>query len=392
VDTSLRDLWHFRRPLVETLLEAGVDVWFVGPRDDDGECERQGVKVRTWNLDRGSAALLSNAKELTGLARSYRELRPALVHQFGAKPIVYGSIAARLTGGRCAMVSTVTGLGHVFTGTRPWLQRILTAMYRAALPVNDVMVFMNGDDPRTLGVGGSQRIRVTRSGEGVDTDRFSPERVPEGKRIDLRRALGLSPTTRVVMLVSRMLAEKGVREFVEAAAEVRRQVPGTVFVLVGGTDEQSPSGIQRRTLEAWHREGKVMYLGRRRDVPEMMALATTVVLPSYYREGIPQVLLEGAAMAKPLVATDVPGCREVVAPGVNGFLVPPRDVLQLSGAISRILRDEKRQSDFGRASRALSVERFDRRHAVAEALDVYRDALRRRSRETAGAGSRAGCR
>lgn len=379
VDTSLRDLWHFRRPLVETLLGAGVEVWFVGPSDDgDQEFARRGVRVMHWDLNRGSTAVWSNVGELRALVQSYRRLRPLLVHQFGAKPIAYGSLAARSMMNGCAVVSSVTGLGHVFASARPGLQRIVKALYRVSLMASDAMVFMNPDDPRTLGLSGAPKVRVTRSGEGVDTDRFSTTRVADGRVAQIRQELGVGPGSRVVMLISRMLEEKGVRTFVEASAEVRRRVPGTVFVLVGGVDEQSPTGIPGRVLESWHRERQVVYLGRRHDVPELMAVATTVVLPTYYREGIPQVLLEAAAMRKPLVATDVPGCREVVTPGVNGFLVPPRDVPRLSSAISTLLQDEELQRAFGQASHALSVERFDCRLAVAESLEVYGEALRNR--------------
>lgn len=382
VDTSLRDLWHFRRPLVETLLGAGVEVWFVGPVDDgDQEFAQRGVRVMPWALNRGSTALWANAAELAALAQSYRRVRPHLVHQFGAKPIAYGSLAARSLMGACAVVSTVTGLGHVFASGRPGLQRVVKGLYRMSLMASNVMVFLNPDDPGTLGLHGARKVRVTRSGEGVDTDRFSTPRVDQRRVAQIRSELGADGGAGVVMLVARMLEEKGVREFVEASTEVRRRVPGTVFVLVGEVDEESPSGIPRRVLDGWHREGRIVYLGRRGDIPELMAAATTLVLPTY-REGMPQVLLEGAAMAKPLVASDVPGCREVITPGVNGFLVPARNVPELSAAIRTILEDAQLQRAFGTASRALSTTRFDRRHAVAEALEVYGDALR--SRNSAG--------
>jgi glycosyltransferase involved in cell wall biosynthesis len=366
--------------LIECLLGADVEVWVIGPNDDgDRDFAQIGVRVMPWNLHRGSTAMWSNTSELTALARAYRRVRPFLVHQFGAKPVIYGSLASLSIGGTGAVVSTVTGLGHVFAGARPGLRRVVEAMYRVASMSSDVMIFMNPDDPQTVGLSNSPKVRVTRSGEGVDTDRFSISRIPAERIARIRRELGVSPHTAIVMQVSRMLEEKGVRDFVAASGEVRRQVPDAVFVLLGGVDEQSPTGIPAAVLDGWHREGRIVYLGSRREVPELMAAATIVALPTYYREGIPQVLVEAAAMGKPLVATDVPGCREVVRPGVNGILVPPRDVARLGAAIVTILQSDELQRSFGRASRTLSVERFDRRHAVTEVLDIYGGALQRRA-------------
>jgi glycosyltransferase involved in cell wall biosynthesis len=211
-------------------------------------------------------------------------------------------------------------------------------------------------------------------GEGVDLETFSPSAVPPERRAALRSELGLGPDNHVVLMVGRMLRHKGVLEFVEAARRVRAACPGAVFVLVGPSDEGNPARIPSEKLQAWESEGAVRYLGMRGDVRDLMAVADVVVLPSY-REGIPRVLIEAAAMGRPLVATDVPGCREVVRNGVNGFLVPARDAVALAEAIEFILKNPKLRAEFGAASRQLAEERFSDQRVVGCILDLYRALL-----------------
>jgi len=168
-----------------------------------------------------------------------------------------------------------------------------------------------------------------------------------------------------------MLWHKGVREFVEAARQVRQRFPSATFLLVGPSDAGNPARVPPAALRAWEAEGIVRYLGARTDVRDLMAIADIVVLPTYYREGLPRVLVEAAAMARPLVATDVPGCREVVQPGVNGLLVPPRDVPALAEAIEQLLADPERRAGFGEMSRAMAEAKFSDRQVVGQILALY---------------------
>lgn len=379
VATSVRDLWHFRRALVESLLSANVDVWFVGPDDDpDREYLRAGVRMVPWQLNRGSTRLVRNGAELVGLARIYARLRPVLVHQFGVKAVIYGSIVARVVRPRPTIISTIPGLGHAFVGENSLLRWIVRRLYASAVVWSDALVFLNADDARTLGVEGLAKAHITSSGEGVDLAWFRPDEA-DGHRVEqIRRELGVSADDPVVLMVSRMIEEKGVREFVAAGDEVRQRHPRCRFVLVGEVDAESPARVPLAELQRWVEEGRVLYLGRRRDVRELIAVASAVVLPTYYREGLPQILLEGSAMERPLVASDVPGCREIVRPGLNGILVPPRDVRTLAGAIVALLENDQLRQTLGRGGRRLVEQQFGRHHALSEVLRVYRDVLERR--------------
>jgi len=179
-------------------------------------------------------------------------------------------------------------------------------------------------------------------------------------------------------MVGRMLWHKGVAEFVAAARRVRQVFPGTVFVLVGPSDPGNPAQVPPEELRAWEAEGVVRYLGVRDDVRDLLAAADVAVLPSY-REGIPRVLIEAAAMGRPLVATDVPGCREVIRDGINGFLVPAKDPAALAAAIEALLKDPGLRAEFGAASRRLAEERFSDRKVVARILGLYAELLSAKS-------------
>lgn len=371
VSNSLKDAWRFRRPLVEALLERNVEVSVVAPVDVEGDFfQKLGVHVYPWRLHRSSLNPLKNALTFFHLLRIYRVIRPTIVHHFTAKPVVYGSIAAHLIRIPPVVVSTLTGLGYAFVRGRTGLRWLLSALFRLALLCSDAMVFLNREDPQTLGIASHPRVHVIEGGEGVDIDLFSPTAVDYISVEAFRQELGLNRSSLAVVMVSRMLVDKGVREFVEAATIVRRRLPQARFFLVGPVDTGNPACIPRYQLEAWHRKGEVVYLGEQNNIRELLALAEVVVLPSY-REGLSRVLLEGAAMGKALIATDIPGCREVVRPGINGLLVPPRDSAALARAVEELLRDVPTRELFGMAARGLAVSIFSSDRVVKQVLTLY---------------------
>lgn len=393
VANSLKDTWRFRRPLVERLLAAGTDVWIIAPRDLDGDpFERIGARVRDWRLRRSSTSAVRELSALWRLVRLYREIRPDLVHQFTAKPAAYGSIAARSLRPRPVVVSQLTGLGYAFTGERPVTRRIVLSLQRAALRLSDAMLFLNTEDPRALGVSGHPKVRVIQAGEGVDVEEFSPGAVSRDDVGALRRALNLSDDTLPVVMICRILGDKGVREFAQAAPRVCAQVREARFLLVGPIDTGNPTAIRLDEVQRWERAGAVTYLGERHDVQRLLALAAIVALPSY-REGMSRVLLEAAAMGRPLVATDIAGCREIVRPGVNGLLVRPRDATGLASAITELLTDEPRRRQFGEESRRIAVSEYAAGRASDAVLALYEDLWRRRrAQESKPIRARAGSR
>jgi len=367
------DILAWRQALVRALLEAGFEAAVVAPPGPAiPAVAGLGCRILTYPLNRRGLNPLEEARALIGLSAVYRQWRPAIAHHFTIKPNLYGTLAARLAGVP-VVIATVTGLGYIWTDDGPRarvLRAILEPIYRRVLRLADVVIYLNEEDRRTLG----GRRTVLIPGEGIDLEAFSPSAVPPERQAALRSELGLGSDDQVVLMVGRMLRHKGVLEFVEAARRVRVACPEAVFVLVGPSDEGNPARIPSGEIRIWETTGLVRYLGTREDVRELMAIADVVVLPTY-REGLPRVLIEAAAMGRPIVATDIPGCREVVWSGVNGFLVPVRDAVALAEAIEALLKNPKLRAEFGAASRRLAEERFSDQRVVDCILDLYRALL-----------------
>jgi glycosyltransferase involved in cell wall biosynthesis len=363
-------LYNFRGGLVRALVADGHDVVAVCPEDQYvPRLQAAGVRWADWPLDRAGMGPLGEWSALRALQRIYRRESPDLVHHFTIKSILYGTWAARRSGVQRA-VNSVTGLGHVFVShrpaarlVRPWIRR----WYVWALTAPGVQpVFQNADDLAELSRSSPELARraVMSNGSGVDLQHFAPAANPS------RDALGLP----CVLFVGRLLEEKGIREFVEAARLTQQQGITARFVACGAPDLGNPSSIDPGSLDRWRREGLVEFPGHVDGIEPQMRQADVVVLPSY-REGTPRVLIEAAAMGKPVIASDVPGCREVVTHGQNGLLVPPRDSAALADALQRVLADAPLCASMGQAGRAMAVQRFDERQVVRQTLGVYQELL-----------------
>ena len=359
-------LYNFRLPLAKALRSGGYDVVLLSPPGDYARLlVQEGFRWIGFPLSRKGVNPLSELATLWRLVKLYRLERPGLAHHFTIKCVLYGGIAARCSGTR-AIVSSVTGLGHVFI-TNSWLNRLLrpavSLVYRFVFGRSQI-IFQNPDDRREflrLALVEEGRSHLIR-GSGVDTAYFRPP-------VDAR---GEGPLT--VLMVGRLLREKGVREFVEAAAIVRKRLPGVQFLLAGDSDPGNPSSIDSNVIAEWQGRGDVTFLGHRPDIRELIQAADLAVLPSY-REGMPRSLLEAAACGLPLVATDVPGCREIVSNGVNGLLVPPLDSNLLAYAIIKLLGNRERREAMGKRSRAIACELFSQDRVVRETMGVYVKAL-----------------
>lgn len=328
-----------------------------------GEIRSEGIAFEPVPFTRSGTNPVAEARVLPALREAYGRLRPTLVHQMTIKPVLYGSAAARSAG--VPVLNHMTGLGHMFTSKGPLSpSRIaVQAMYRVALGGRRTLTMFENPDDRDLFVGRGlvrpARTRVVR-GCGVDPGAFAEAPLPEGPP--------------VFMLPARLLAEKGVVEFVEAARRLRAEGVPARFVLVGDTDEGNPTSIAADRLRAWAAEGAVEWWGRSSDMARTLARATVVVLPSY-REGLPKVLLEGAAVGRPLLATDVPGCREVVRDGANGRLVPPRSPGALADAMREMAAAPERLAPWGRASRAVAEAEFAESVIEDQTLALYDELL-----------------
>jgi glycosyltransferase involved in cell wall biosynthesis len=327
------------------------------------QLEGRGIHFHPIPLSRrgtNPVAELATAAALLGL---YRRLRPDLVHHVTLKPILYGGMAARLAGVHSA-VHSLTGLGQVFVGRGPrsgLLRTAVTQMLSVALGhPNSRVIFQNADDRRRIIEAGSveEGRTVLIRGSGVDLTRFAPLPEPDG--------------IPVIALCARLIWEKGVGEFVEAARIVRRHGTQARFVLVGDTQPSNPRAVPVTTLAAWRAEGAVEWWGYRDDMPAVIASASVICLPSTYGEGVPKVLLEAAASGRPIVATDHPGCRDAVTDG-NGLLVPPADAVALAAALTTLIEDANLRRAMGARGRELAEREFSELDIAEETLQVYRE-------------------
>jgi glycosyltransferase involved in cell wall biosynthesis len=324
-----------------------------------------GIATRTIPLSRAGFNPLAEWRAYRALARLYREERPDLVHHVTIKPVIYGTRAARVSRVP-AVLNAIPGLGFVFTAKGAagvLLRAVVNAMYRLALVhPNMHVIFQNRDDQ----AGFLEHTPLPRRhthlirGSGVDLDAFAPQPEPAG-----------SP---VFLLVARMLKDKGVREFAAAAAQVRAVHPDWRFRLVGDVDPGNPSSVDRATLARWQSEGTVEWLGHRDDVAAQLAACHVACLPSY-REGLPKSLLEAAAAGRPAIASDVPGCREVVRDGVTGLLVPPRDAAALAAAMLRLGVDAKLRARMAQATRERAEALYSIEDVVHHTFLVYDELL-----------------
>jgi glycosyltransferase involved in cell wall biosynthesis len=361
--------WYFcshRLALGRAAVAAGYEVIAATRVTDHGDVIREaGIRVIPLPWRRRSTNVWNELRTFAALLRIYRRERPDLVHHVALKPVLYGSLVARLTGTR-RVINAVAGFGYSFVaaGKRAALaRRILRSSFkRLSNRRGTRIVVQNPDDERTLSETGTVRADrlVVIPGSGVDVERFTPVGEPRG-------------AVRVA-LVSRMLWSKGVGEFVESARILAER--GVVFTadLVGDPDPENPQSIPEETLRRWQEEGVVVWRGHTDDVPSVWARSHVAVLPSY-REGLPKTLLEAAACGRPIVATDVPGCREIVADAGNGILVPVRNESALALAIEKLVTDAELRREMGAAGRAIVVEKYSEDVVIERVLSLYRSMM-----------------
>jgi glycosyltransferase involved in cell wall biosynthesis len=358
-------LYNFRRGLITALRDEGHDVVLVSPPGRYSE-RFAGIGVR-WiplPMDRRSLNPMSELKVLGELRAIYAREQPDLVHHFTLKPVCYGSIAAFLAG-TPASVNSITGLGYVFSNDdlraralRPLLKRTLRLALRGA---SNRTIFQNSDDQALfldsqLTTRGKARLI---RGSGVDTARFCPGQ----KATDRERPFR-------ILMATRLLWNKGVAEFVEAARTVKAQAPWTEFILAGAPDAGNPDSVPESEIEAWRAKGLIELPGHVEDMEALLKSVDMVALPSY-AEGVPRVLLEAAACGLPIVATDVRGCREVVEHDRTGLLVPAKDAQALAEAIAVLVINDDLRKRLGDAARAKMIAEFEERIVVSRTIDVY---------------------
>lgn len=356
-----------RLAIAQAARDAGYDVHVATPAGPGSErIASNGLCFHALPLSRSGTNPLKEIRTIWSLFRLVDCLRPDIVHAITIKPILYCGWLAHFTS-RFALVSAIPGLGYVFSsrGMVATIRRIAVRMgYRVALSTRRVRaVFQNKDDLATFldaGLVGSGSFALIR-GSGVNLEEFVSTPEPDGEPI--------------VVLASRMLEQKGIREFLAAIERLRRRAVVARFVLVGAPDPDNPSSIPEWQLQKWHDNGAVEWWGRREDMPDVLRQASVVCLPTYYGEGLPKVLIEAAACGRPIVATDWPGCREIVVDRENGLLVPPRDAAALAYALEQLIVDRSLREKMGRRSREIAEADFSVGKVVQQTLAVYSELL-----------------
>jgi glycosyltransferase involved in cell wall biosynthesis len=360
--------WYFcshRLPLARAAIADGFRVTVVTRVARHGdEIRAAGIELIPIDLRRRSMNPIEAVRAIFQLSRIYRRVRPDIAHHVALKPVLYGSIAARIArvGG---VVNAVAGLGYAFSSQdlkARLLRPVIRLAFRTLLNAGNACLIVQNPDDRTLltsrGIVDERRVRLIR-GSGVDTTVFVPRPEPAG--------------TPVVMLASRLLRDKGVLEFVTAAKQLLSEGTAAQFVLVGAPDPENPASIPPSDLGDLI-GGAVEWWGPRDDMPQVLGHANIVCLPSY-REGLPKVLLEAAACGRAIVATDVPGCREIVVHGENGLLVPARDSGALAIAIKALVDDPHRRRVMGARGRRLAEEQFSVERITRETISLYHELL-----------------
>jgi glycosyltransferase involved in cell wall biosynthesis len=321
--------------------------------------QKAGIRLIPFELSRRAG---NPMLEFWALVKLYRREKPDIVHHVALKLVLYGALAVRFTD-ISAQVNAVTGLGWLYMSNNQIVRlgRPLITWFLARLlnSPNSRVIVQNPDDEELLAKAGvlQSLIRMVQ-GAGVDTDKFFP--TPEIK----------DPVC--VVLAARLLWDKGVGEFVDAARDLKQKVSNVRFVLVGNPDIDNPASILEDTIRAWEKENIVEWWGYKKEMVPIFHSTHIACLPSY-REGLPKVLIEAASCGLPIVSTDVPGCREIVRDGYNGILVPKSDSLSLSNALLRLIEDPDLRAKMGKRSRELVLDKFSSKHVIAKTLNIYKE-------------------
>lgn len=353
------NIYHFRASLVRALRAQGYRVITAAPEDAYSERLRAMVDAHyPLPMDNAGTSPVRDARLFLRYMRLLRQVKPDILLTYTIKPNIYGALAARLVG--VPIIANVSGLGTAFLRDN-WMTRVVKQLYRVAFARIACVFFQNAED-RDLFVG-MKLLRPEKAallaGSGVDLDFFHPDHAPSTRPDAPLR----------FVLIARLLWDKGVGEFIEAARIVKARYPAVQFHLVGAVGVQNQTAIPAETLAQWEAEGVVEYLGETEDARAIIAAHDCVVLPSY-REGMSRVLLEAAAMGKPLIATDVAGCRQIVTHRENGLLCRVRDAQHLAATLLDFLAlPADARAEMGRKSRIKAEREFDEKRVIAAYLE-----------------------
>ena len=360
------NLYNFRSGLIKVLLNSGHEVFAIASRAEDeyeDALQALGCQVRTISIDSKGIHPIRDFCTVFQLLLLYFRERPNVCLLYTAKPNIYGSLVASLFG--CTYINNISGLGSAFIHGG-WLKTFIAHLYKLTLSKSHRVFFQNRDDLDFFVYTGLIKSKQSGllPGSGVDLDRYKPE-------VKIHQLNHNEPFT--FILIARMLKDKGVREYVEAASIVHQSFNGIQFQLLGPLGVENPSAISPSQMKNWVQEGSIRYLGSAKDVRPFIASSTCVVLPSY-REGTPRTLLEAAAMGKPIITTDVPGCRDVVESNKTGFLCQARSAEDLAQRMMQMIElSNSERKEMGRLGR----QKMEKEYGVNLVIDLYMEEIKK---------------
>ncbi len=357
---NARSLIANRGDLIQDLKSQGLTVAAAVPSADYlAEVESLGIPIYRFEMGRTGMNPVHDFKTILSLRKLMKSCKPKAVFGYNIKPVIYGSFAAKLAGVP-RIYSMITGLGHVFAGgnKNKYVLKIASLLYRSALFFNTKVFFQNPDDikefkDRGILTDSNKVVRVY--GSGVNMEQYPAQALPTGNV--------------TFLYIGRLLYEKGINEFCEAAALIKADNPHARFVAVGPHDPTLPHSCSNSDLERWKSVGAVEFIGGVSGVRPWIEQGTVFVFPSYYREGTPRCVLEAMSMGRPIITTDSPGCRETVIRGENGILVPPRDPKAVAAAMQRFLDEPLLAEQMGKASIRFVEEYYDVRKVNRVIMD-----------------------
>ena len=363
---AAKSLVTFRGDLIRRLIAEGHEVVCAAPFPEDNtefrdELERMGADTFAYPLNRAGISPISDLKTLFFLKKKIEEYKIDLVFPYTIKSVIYGSLAAEQT--NTPVISLITGLGFTFSGVSTKaniLQKVTSFLYKKALRKNNAIIFQNEDDKnlflRKKIISPKQNAYLV-NGSGVNLNEYNTRiKKNDGEQI-------------VFVIVSRLIVEKGIKLFMDAAKKLKKKYPKSEYHIIGPIDT-SPSGIKKSTIDKFVSKGIIKFHGEQRTVVGFLEQSDIFVLPTYYREGVPRSILEALSIGMPIITTDTPGCRETVIDEKNGVLIAPRDFDDLYRAMESFLKHPERIETMGINSRKLASEKFDVEKVNAKTLEI----------------------
>jgi glycosyltransferase involved in cell wall biosynthesis len=362
-------LIRFRGDFIEALIKEGFKVFTAAPSYTEEvrqKIKEMGAITIEFNLQRTGLNPIKDFKSILELKSIIKENEIDLVFPYTVKPVIYGSIAANMS--NTAVISLITGLGYAFTGLTTKariLQRFNETLYKLSIRKNKVIVFQNRDDYQLFldrkVISKKQKVDFV-SGSGVNLNQFKFKEKNTSDKVSF-------------LLVARLIKEKGIELYMEAAKTLKVKYPNTEFHLIG-VPETSPSAISENELNKLHKEGVIIFHGEQKNIEEHLNAVDVFVLPSYYREGLPRTTLEACACGNPIITTDSVGCRESVKEGVNGFLIEPQNLEALISSIEFFITNPEKIKEMGVASRKYAEERFDVNIINSDLINIIKRELK----------------